>query len=156
ARQLRIPTATRAPRGRGPLLHLSRFPAPRRRGGGALWRPDAGPARRPTGRHHSRVFPGSEALETGSAGGWRITWRDPTPASIPRRRRARIPDAGTTRSDALRWRSPADPPGQPDRQRPDRRALRVGRADDRLAPARQRPTFAGAAEPARPWQHDGR
>ena len=43
----------------------------------------------------------------------------------------------------------------PDRQRADRRALRARRADHRPAPARQRPTAASAAAPARPRQHAG-
>ena len=46
-------------------------------------------------------------------------------------------DARPQRADALRRREPAHPPGEPDRQRADRRALRAGRAEHRLAPARQ-------------------
>ena len=38
-----------------------------------------------------------------------------------------------------RRRGPAHPPGQPDRQRPDRRDVRARRAQHRPAPARQRP-----------------
>ena len=54
---------------------------------------------------------------------------------------------------AVRRRMPAHPAGQPDRLRPDRRAVRAGRAVDRPAPARQRTPADHAAAAARPRQH---
>ena len=57
---------------------------------------------------------------------------------VPGRCRPRLPHARPPGADALRRRGAAHPPGQPDRQRPDRRALRPRRADHRPAPARQR------------------
>ena len=50
-------------------------------------------------------------------------------------------------------RGPAHPPGQPDRQRADRRRLRPRRAFDRPPPARQPEAAGGAQAPARHRQH---
>ena len=47
----------------------------------------------------------------------------------------------------------ADPPGEPDRQRPGRRALRARRALDRPAPAGQPAAHRDARAPAGPRQH---
>ena len=57
---------------------------------------------------------------------------------VPGRRRAGIPHAVARLRHAVRRREPAHPPRLADRLRPDRRALRAGRALDRPAPARQR------------------
>ena len=81
---------------------------------------------------------------------------DPRAAGVPGQRRARLPDAGAQRRDAVGRREPADPAGEPDRQRADRRALRARRAVDRAAPARQRPAADHAEEPARRRQHGDR
>ena len=63
--------------------------------------------------------------------------RDPRPAALPRRCRARLPDPVARLGHPVRRREPAHPSRQPDRLRPDRGALRPGRALDRPAPARQ-------------------
>ena len=54
---------------------------------------------------------------------------------------------------AVGRRIAAHPAGQPDRLRPDRRAVRAGRTVDRPAPARQRTPADHAAPAARPRQH---
>ena len=79
--------------------------------------------------------------------------RDPRPAAVPGRCRAGLPDAGARFRHAVRRRDPAHPAGQPDRLRPDRRAVCAGRAVDRPAPARQRTPAGHAAAAARPRQH---
>ena len=63
---------------------------------------------------------------------------------------------GARLGHAVRRREPAHPPGEPDRLRPHRRALRPRRALDRPAPARQRAPARDAAAPARPRQHGDR
>ena len=60
---------------------------------------------------------------------------------------------GPWHADALRRREPANPLGQPDRQRLDRRPLCAGRADDRPASAGQQPLAFGSQAPAGPGQH---
>ena len=81
---------------------------------------------------------------------------DPLPPALPARRGPRLPDARPARAVALGRRGPAHPPGQPDRQRADRRHLRPRRAVDRPAPARQPEAAGGAQAPARHRQHRGR
>ncbi len=63
---------------------------------------------------------------------------NPRAAAVPGRRRARIPHPRPRLRHIERRREPAHPPRLADRLRPDRRALRAGRAVDRPAPARQR------------------
>ena len=77
-------------------------------------------------------------------------------AAVPGRRRPRLPDARSQRRDALRRRSAAHPPGEPDRRRPGRRDVHPRRAVDRPAPARQPAPAAHAHAPARPRQHRDR
>ena len=72
---------------------------------------------------------------------------------FPQRCGAELPDAVPQRPDAIRRREPADPPGQPDRQRVDRGALRAGRTEYRPAPAGQPQADRHPGEPARPRQH---
>ncbi len=81
---------------------------------------------------------------------------DPRPPHLPQRRRPRLPDAGARLRHAVRRRKPAHPPGLADRLGANRRALRVGRAVDRPAPARQRAPARYAAPAARPRQHRDR
>ena len=64
--------------------------------------------------------------------------RDPLAAEVPERRGPELPEPGPQRRHAVRRRGAAHPPGQPDRQRPDRRDVRARRAQHRPAPARQR------------------
>jgi excinuclease ABC subunit A len=63
---------------------------------------------------------------------------DPCAAEVPRRRGPRLSDAVAQCRYALRRRSPAHPPGQPDRCRPRRGHVHPRRTVDRPAPARQR------------------
>ncbi len=81
--------------------------------------------------------------------------RDPRPPPVPRRRRARLPEPRPRDADAFGRRIPADSPGQPDRQRPDRRPLRPRRADDRPPPARQYPAAQRPPPAPRPGQYPG-
>ena len=53
--------------------------------------------------------------------------RDRRAAAVPGRCRPGLPDAVARLGHAVRRREPAHPPGQPDRLRPDRRAVRAGR-----------------------------
>ena len=62
---------------------------------------------------------------------------DPRAARVPRRRGARLPDAGPRGRHARRRRGAADPARDTDRQRARRRAVHPRRAVDRPAPARQ-------------------
>ena len=79
--------------------------------------------------------------------------RDPPAPEVFERRGPELPEPGPQRRHALRRRSAAHPPGEPDRQRPDRRDVRARRTQHRPAPARQRPPHHHPAAPARPWQH---
>ena len=81
---------------------------------------------------------------------------DPRPAAVPGRRRPRLPHPVARLGHAVGRREPAHPAGLPDRLRPDRRALRAGRALDRPAPARQRAPARDAEAPARHRQHGDR
>ncbi len=63
--------------------------------------------------------------------------RDPRPAEIFDRCRARLPDIGPGERHAVRRREPAHPACLADRLRPDRRFVRARRAFDRAASARQ-------------------
>ena len=78
--------------------------------------------------------------------------RDPLAAEVPERRGAELPEPGPQRRHAVRRRGAAHPPGQPDRQRPDRRDVRAGRAEHRVAPARQPAPGRHAEAAARPGQ----
>ena len=78
---------------------------------------------------------------------------DQRAAGLPRQCRARLPDPEPHLGHAVGRREPAHPAGLADRLRPDRRALRAGRAVDRPAPARQRPAAGDADAAARPRQH---
>ena len=78
------------------------------------------------------------------------------PASLPARRRARLPDARPRGHVALRRRDPAHPARHPDRLAARRRALHPRRAEHRSAPARQRAAARHAARAARPRQHGHR
>ena len=77
-------------------------------------------------------------------------------ARVPRRRRARLPDAGPDQRDAVGRRGPADPPGDPDRHDADGRPVHPRRAVDRPPPARQREAHRDADAAARPRQHRAR
>ena len=77
----------------------------------------------------------------------------PRAHAVPARRRARLPLAGPLGRHAVGRRGPADPSGQPDRQRPGRRALRARRALHRPAPARQPAPDRHAGAAAQPGQH---
>ncbi len=77
---------------------------------------------------------------------------DPRPAGLSRRRRRRLPHPRPRLGDPVGRREPADPPGDPDRQQADGRALRARRAVDRAAPARQRAADRHAEGDARPGQ----
>ena len=79
--------------------------------------------------------------------------RDSRPLAVPGRCRAGLPHLGARVGDVVGRRVATHPPGQPDRLRPDRRAVRAGRAVDRPAPARQRTSADHAAAAARPGQH---
>ena len=78
------------------------------------------------------------------------------PARVPARRRPRLPHAVALGRHARRRRGAAHPPGQPDRLRPRRHAVRARRAVDRAAPARQPPADRHAHPAARPRQHGDR
>ncbi len=80
----------------------------------------------------------------------------PRAHAVPARRRARLPLPGPLGRHAVGRRGPAHPPGQPDRQRPGRRALRPRRALHRPAPARQPAPHRHAGAPAQPGQHGHR
>ncbi len=92
---------------------------------------------------------GADDRRAGDQGGQR-------PARVPARRRPRLPDAVPLGRHAGRRRGPAHPPGQPDRLRPRRHAVRARRAVDRAAPARQPPAHRHADPAARPRQHGDR
>ena len=81
---------------------------------------------------------------------------DPGAARIPRRRRARLPDARPRVGDALGGRGAAHPARDPDRLEPDGRALHPRRAVDRPPPARQRPAHRDPRAASRPRQHAAR
>jgi hypothetical protein len=81
---------------------------------------------------------------------------DPRAPRLPQRCRPRIPQPRPHLRHAVGRREPAHPPRQPDRLRPDRRALRARRALHRPAPARQRPPARHPQAPARPRQHRAR
>ena len=70
---------------------------------------------------------------------------DQRPPGLPARRRSRLPHAVALGGHAGRRRGAAHPPGQPDRLRSGRRAVRARRAVDRAAPARQPPADRHAA-----------
>ena len=76
--------------------------------------------------------------------------------AVPARRGPRLPVAGPLGRHALGRRGAAHPPGQPDRQRPRRRALRARRALHRPAPARQPAPHRHAGAAAQPGQHGHR
>ena len=76
--------------------------------------------------------------------------------SVPARRGARLPLAQPLGGHAGGRRGAAHPPGQPDRQRAGRRALRARRAVHRPAPARQPQADRHPRAPARPGQHRDR
>ena len=78
--------------------------------------------------------------------------RDPLAAEVPERRGPELPEPGPQRRHAVGRRGAAHPPGQPDRQRADRRDVRAGRAQHRPAPARQRAPDRHAEAAARPGQ----
>ena len=78
------------------------------------------------------------------------------PARVPRRRRARLPDARPGVDHAVRRRGPADPARDPDRDDADGRPLHPRRAVDRAPPARQREADRDADPAARPRQHRAR
>ena len=59
-------------------------------------------------------------------------------ARLPGRRRARLPDPRPDERDPVRWRGPADPPRDPDRDDAHGRPVHPRRAVDRAPPARQR------------------
>ena len=75
------------------------------------------------------------------------------PARVPARRRPRLPHAVALGRHAGGRRGPAHPPGQPDRLRPRRHAVRARRAVDRPAPARQPAPHRHPDAAARPRQH---
>ena len=83
----------------------------------------------------------------------RVLQGSPRAHAVPARRRARLPVAGPLGRHAVGRRGAAHPAGQPDRQRPGRRALRARRALDRPAPARQPAAHRHAGAAARPRQH---
>ncbi len=78
---------------------------------------------------------------------------DPGPAGLPGGRRAGLPDARPRLGHPLRRRGAAHPPGHPDRQRADGRALHLRRADRRPAPRRRPPPDRDPGAAARPGQH---
>ena len=160
ARQPRLPPAARASRQRGPLLRLRRLPAARGRRGLPL------PLRRrPAGPDDRRVVRSAARRDVLSL--FQELQLTPPQQQVAgellrevRNRLQFLVDVGL---DYLTLGRPAPtlsggeiaahPPGQPDRQRPDRRAVRAGRADHRPAPARQPPAARRAATAARPRQH---
>ena len=140
------------------LRHLRRL-SPSAGGAGGE---DRRPARRPGG---AAVDPRGAGLDRGRARCAERTEQrdrpgdpqgDPRATGVPGQRRARLPHDGAQFRHAVWRREPADPAGEPDRQRPDRGALRARRAVDRAAPARQRPVADHAEEPARLRQHGDR
>ena len=91
------------------------------------------------GTRRARVLRrGSSSRETERMIAERVLARDPRAARVPRRRRARLPDARPRRGDALGRRGAAHPARDADRLEPGRRAVHPRRAVDRPAPARQR------------------
>ncbi len=80
---------------------------------------------------------------------------DPLAPAFPPRRGPHLPHPRPRRPQPLRRRKPADPPGQPDRLRADRRRLRPRRALDRPPPARQQEAPRRPEAPARHRQHGG-
>ena len=82
--------------------------------------------------------------------------RGPRADAVPARRGPRLPDPGPLGGHPVRGRGPADPAGQPDRQRPGRGALRARRAVHRPPPAGQPAPDRHPQAPARPGQHGHR
>ena len=76
--------------------------------------------------------------------------------AVPARCRPRLPLPGPLGRHALGRRGAAHPPGQPDRQRAGRRALRARRALHRPAPARQPAPDRHAGAAAQSGQHGHR
>ena len=81
---------------------------------------------------------------------------DPRAARVPRRRRARLPDARPDVVDAVGRRGAADPARDPDRLDADGRAVHPRRALDRAPPEGQRQAHRDAHAAARPRQHGAR
>ena len=82
--------------------------------------------------------------------------RGPRADAVPARRGARLPDPGPLGGHPVGRRGPADPAGQPDRQRAGRGPLRPRRAVHRPPPARQPAADRHAEAPPRPGQHGHR
>ena len=79
--------------------------------------------------------------------------RDPGAVDVPGERRDRLPVDGARGGDAERRRGAADPPGDADRLGAGGRVVRVGRAVDRAASARQHQVDRDAGAAARSGQH---
>src|SRR5439155_8120319 len=94
-------------------------------------------------RRNTDTLQGTQADQEPAAGCWRGAARDRQSTAVPCRCWTRLPDAQPAGADTLRRRVAAHPACQPDRQRTDGRPLRPGRADDRVASARQPPVAAG-------------
>ena len=140
-----------------PALLGLRRPAHPHRGPGREDRAAATSPRPPRSRSTPRLDFFDDAGPEGRRGQDRrgAAQGDPLAPALPARRRPRLPDPGPSRAVALRRRGPAHPPGQPDRQRADRRHLRARRAVDRPAPARQPEAAERPPAPARHRQHGG-
>ena len=149
----KAPHAARAPGRRDRVQRVWRQSASRRRVGRPIPRTDDRAGRPGPARRAARSGEEVEARPPRGEDRRRDRSRDPEPLDVPDRGRARLPNARPSGAESLGWREPAHPPGEPGRQRPDRRAVRARRADDRPPPARQRPAHQGAAEAPRPRKH---
>ena len=76
-----------------------------------------------------------------------------SPAGLPAKRGAGVPDPVPGRGHPVRRREPAHPPGHPDRLLPDGGAVHSGRALHRPAPAGQRQAAGHPEAPAGFGQH---
>ena len=152
---LRLPLEAPGHGRRRPLRRVHGRPAAGRCRGRPVPRPHPGPDQPLAAGPGPGLLQGAQAHRRRAAHRRRPGAGDPRPPDVPRGRRARLPLAGPRHAHPLRRREPADPPGQPDRQRADRGALRARRADHRPAPARQLAAARGPEAPPRPGQHAG-
>ena len=109
-----------------------------------------------TVREAQQFFAELQLTREGSGGRRQGAARDPAPAVVPERRRARLPDARSAVVDAVGRRIAAHQPGDVARLGARRHALRARRAVDRPALARQPAAHRHPSAAARSGQHGAR